>query len=220
MLYSHKHKCIFIHIPKCAGTSIERALNLNFVLAKSLPFTVSRWHCQKDTTIRRLGENVWTAYYKFSIVRNPWDRVISAWHMFESKPWCRQERSYTLDEFIDIIINDRIGYKANYITKWQKKRWEHSIENIRHHTLPATHPYYGLYENGNLTVDHCGRYETLQTDFINILKNLENTSNIELPHALQTNRYSDYKHYYKDSGLIRIIGEFYKKDCEYFGYEF
>ena len=25
-MISHKHKCIFIHIPKCAGTSIENAL--------------------------------------------------------------------------------------------------------------------------------------------------------------------------------------------------
>ena len=25
-MVSHKHKCIFIHIPKCAGTSIEEAL--------------------------------------------------------------------------------------------------------------------------------------------------------------------------------------------------
>ena len=25
-MISHEHKCIFIHIPKCAGTSIESAL--------------------------------------------------------------------------------------------------------------------------------------------------------------------------------------------------
>jgi len=25
-MISHKHKCIFIHIPKCAGTSVEYAL--------------------------------------------------------------------------------------------------------------------------------------------------------------------------------------------------
>lgn len=221
MLYSHDYKCIFIHIPKCAGTSIEECLELNFVLeAENLTYLQieKRWHCSKAQTIQKLGKKTWESYFKFSFVRNPWDRIISAWRMFETKSWCQLDQSYSLSEFIDLVTDEKIDYHANYLTKWQKESWQHSLENVRHHTLPATHPFYGLVEDEKLTVDFCGRFENLQSDFAKVTEKLG--VEIQLPHRLKTDRSSNYQDYFKDSALIERIRDYYQKDCELFEYEF
>jgi hypothetical protein len=71
-MISHEHKCIFIHICRCAGSSIEQ------------------WICGDDwweiepktkhllaSQARSLYKRYWDDYFKFSIVRNPIDRMIS-----------------------------------------------------------------------------------------------------------------------------------------------
>ena len=96
-MINHKYKCIFIHIPKTGGSSIESTLDGR-----------DWWHWTdnlNDTTWSRDGEkrddlvnphtsilkhiNVeearkayfeeWRAYYKFTIVRNPYDWIFSCY---------------------------------------------------------------------------------------------------------------------------------------------
>jgi len=62
--YIDKH--VFIHINKCGGTSMERALGIPLL--------------NHDSAIERrevLGEQVWQQRYKFALVRNPYDRIDS-----------------------------------------------------------------------------------------------------------------------------------------------
>lgn len=74
-MISHKHKCIFIHIPRTGGSSIELAI-------KGYPWWVGnleKKHMSASETRKYYGEDIWNEYFKFSFVRNPWDRVISLW---------------------------------------------------------------------------------------------------------------------------------------------
>ncbi|HSH75802.1 MAG TPA: sulfotransferase family 2 domain-containing protein, partial [Longimicrobiales bacterium] len=61
-------RCIFVHIPKCAGFSVARSLFGNLAGGH---LTVRKYQM-----IYRRRE--FSEYFKFTFVRNPWDRVVSA----------------------------------------------------------------------------------------------------------------------------------------------
>jgi len=70
-----KRRLLFIHIARTGGTSIETA------------FAGMDWYCIDMPTKHlsasqarsRYGEDVWNSFIKFTVVRNPWDRVASMW---------------------------------------------------------------------------------------------------------------------------------------------
>lgn len=65
----HEHKLIFIHINKCAGCSIEKAFGQPL-----------KDHRLPHEIIANIGYDKWQEYFKFSIVRNPWDRLVSQYN--------------------------------------------------------------------------------------------------------------------------------------------
>ena len=65
-------------------------------------------------------------------------------------------------------------------------------------------------------VDFIGRFESLIDDFQKLCHLLGITC--KLPHAGKT-KHNNYKEYY-DKESREIVGEFYKKDIEIFGYKF
>ena len=85
MVWCKNNKLIFIHIPKTGGTTIEKFFNLRKKIngygdasgdfkGKSLQHLIG-------LDIRKiLGEKVFNNFFKFTIVRNPIDRVISEYY--------------------------------------------------------------------------------------------------------------------------------------------
>ena len=91
-MISHKHKCIFIHIPKAAGTSIERvfmddlgldmdnrhALLLGKNTNKTMgPRRVSHLTAQEMLDQHFISQELFDTYFKFAFVRHPVDRLYS-----------------------------------------------------------------------------------------------------------------------------------------------
>lgn len=80
---SHKHKFIFIHIPKCGGQSLLQAKRQNAML---YPHLGNGDICPGGHRTlagimqdRRLNWEDVKDYWKFTIVRNPYDRMVTAW---------------------------------------------------------------------------------------------------------------------------------------------
>ena len=67
-MISHKHKFIFVHIPKTGGTSIE-SLFIRNAHIKDVP--------GKHHMVRNLDGELLKKYFAFTFVRNPWDRMVS-----------------------------------------------------------------------------------------------------------------------------------------------
>ena len=103
MPISYKLNTIFVHIPKTGGSSIERALdtvledqfyspdrakniNLPFICNKLNPSEYEQCinRCPQHFTLNQLKtilpETIYTNFYKFTIVRNPYDRLVSEFY--------------------------------------------------------------------------------------------------------------------------------------------
>lgn len=94
MIVSHEHKLIFIKNGKTAGTSIEVFLSGvcgdTAIVTPIYPQVAT--HCPRNhegfynrmtaSEIReKLGLKVWNRYYKFCVERNPWEKILSYYHM-------------------------------------------------------------------------------------------------------------------------------------------
>jgi len=109
MIYSRKHNYIFIHIPKTGGTSLARALEARAaaddIMLGDTPKARKRRHRVKGVAAAgRLWKHSMLSDIVglvtpeqiaqarvFTMVRNPWDRVVSYYHSITPKlpPLCR-----------------------------------------------------------------------------------------------------------------------------------
>lgn len=72
-MIDHQYKCIFIHIPRTAGSSIEQWIN-----GQDWWITDSPTKHIIASQAKHLYADYWKDYFKFSIVREPISRVISS----------------------------------------------------------------------------------------------------------------------------------------------
>ena len=74
-MINHQYKVIFVHVIKTGGVSIATALGMKR----------TNYHKSASQIKKKLGENIWNEYFKFTFVRNPWDKIVSQYHFNRSK---------------------------------------------------------------------------------------------------------------------------------------
>tara|TARA_A200000159_G_scaffold54006_1_gene50054 strand:- start:27253 stop:27858 length:606 start_codon:yes stop_codon:yes gene_type:complete len=199
-MISHKHKCIFIHIPRTAGSSIEVALQGK-----------DQWRLEPGTkhlvasTAKKLHKDYWDEYFKFSFVRNPWDRMVSM-----SK----------FPSFYGCAIKNNLLCVKGYINKFSPVEIDpRSASEKDRSSIPVIQD--AVYLNIlNEELDFIGKFENLQQDF-NTVCNEIGIAEQELP-RLHKSSHKHHQHYteYYDDETREIVAEKYRKDIEYFGYKF
>lgn len=200
-MISHEHKCIFIHIPKCAGSSIERIFNGSQYVEWDDHNKIWTQHATAEQ-IKQLYFKNYDDYFSFTFTRNPWDRAISDYF------WTKKDLKIE-DSFKNYLL-----LKKNFDTP--KLRYPHLNSSGRGDHILAQSDFV-LNSNGEQIVNFVGAFENLQKDF-NIVCDKIGIPQRQLPHVNK----SKHKHYteYYDDETREIVAEKYAKDIEYFGYEF
>jgi len=219
-MISHKYRCIYIHIPKTAGSSIEKKLGhfdkfsrgvqdhrgimgvqplvfpgLKYGLFDyRLKYWLKRNIKQKVGLAEHLSQEVFNSYFKFTFVRNPWARVFS-WYKNVMRDEHHQKK---------LGIKQQLGlceFLDNYSEQWALKPQLYWIKDI----------------DGKIPLDFIGRFENLQKDFEYVAEKL-GLEDAGLPHLLAGNT-PPYVDYY-DEHSRKLVAKKYSEEIKLFGYEF
>lgn len=204
MLLSHDKKCLFIHIPKNAGTSIQQSLSSPLKDPKIIT-GIGNEKIFFHSTIRQMYHqygNCLDSYFKFSIVRNPWDRM---WSFYR----------FTLNRWPDAI--EGYDFKKFLLEFSSTMALSHLPDESIIRTQERSQLDWLTDKNGVILVDFIGKYESLNEDFVKICNNL-NIINTPLKWIRKVDG-EDYRTVY-DNETIEFIEKYYKKDIDMFGYRY
>lgn len=190
-----RHRCIFVHVPKTGGQSVST----------SLFGTCTGGHRTVTEYMQIFGEPTFNNYFKFSFVRNPWDRLVSTYH------FCRQAH----------LKMNLQRWAAEHLSQYEDfESFVRGFVNPEaiygHHIFVPQHEFV-CKEAGTLAVDFLGRYENLAQDFAHVRHTLGDPGT-DLSHLNATKR-RDYSRYYTKETQA-MVARAYRKDIELFGYQF
>lgn len=209
MLLSLEKNFIFIHIPKTAGTSITRALRpwclrpkptpwrrlLSHLPVREAPERANfNQHDRASWLRRKLPPQLYDGAYKFAVVRNPFELVVSNYQHLRRKTSRRRHRQAQRWDFKAFL---RYLERKNRLARVDQTSWISDGD-------------------GKLIVDEILRFETLAEQF-NVL-----AERLGLPAELPRSNVSapvDYRALY-DEEAKAIVRRLYVRDFERFGYEF
>lgn len=190
---SLKLKAIFIHIPKAAGTAIRVALGEPATGRHHLP-----WWVYQQASPRRFEE-----FYKFAFVRDPLDRAVSGYNYLKSGGNQAHDLSVAkhLERYND--FNEFVYYEI-------------TNGNMICHPIFRPQSWYLCDWRGDIQVDYLGRFESLATDFKNVVNALALQAYTELPVANKSPSSSGLEQISEEAK--NTISEVYCADYKIFGY--
>lgn len=119
MPINKSHKILFIHIPKCGGTSIEKFFQMQsaslFFMEKDIYKIDGVSYAPQHLTPKQLkAYPFWNEYFKFTIVRNPYHRVLSEYLWTKNKPDLNKFNNW-LDTYYSVIDKDHKLSQVDYL---------------------------------------------------------------------------------------------------------
>lgn len=194
--FNDTNKVLFIHIPKVAGSSIE----------KSLFGTKGSVGHYKAIDFIKDDPEKFQNYYTFAFTRHPLDRFVSAYEYLRQGGRNKYDKAWA-DEYL--LVHD--SFKSFVLSL--------NNETQRKQILSWMHfqPQYLFVcdESKKILVDFVGKYENIENDFIFITKQL--SFDTVLPHENKTAQRTNYHQYY-DEETLQIIYSIYQIDFELFNY--
>jgi hypothetical protein len=189
-----RHACVFIHVPKCAGSSVCSALFDNW-RPGHLPLY---WYQQQfpEHCSRSL---------KFTFVRDPLERAYSAY------AFLRGNHLGTRDHQAQVLVSSYRDFD-DFVARWLHP------ENVRRQLHFAPQTDFLVDAMGHMAMDFIGRQEHLGRDFQHLCERLGVASS--LPHLNGSiERRPEPVRDFCSLRTRRLVRRVYQRDYELLGYE-
>jgi len=169
-MISHQHSAIFIHVPKVAGQSVEHMflsqLGLGWEDRSALllrrksttekgPERLAHLTAQQYVGLGYIDQQKFDAYYKFSLVRDPYQRSLSCYHFLG------YSRIMSFEAFATRVLPKKLRQNEFFF----KPQYDYLYD-----------------QSGQLLVDFVGKLENLTHD-IEVIKEQCGIPNAVLPHT-------------------------------------
>lgn len=193
----HKWKIIFIQIPKNASTSIFERLSNNTDLINQGNHTTFFDDMQNQDS------ELFESYFSFAVVRNPYDRFISA---YEFASMDESFDKLNFNEFVKKCENNGYNFYLNEPIYFTPQFKFITIKNI-------------------ILVDEYIKFENLNEEWPKLVKKINTLhnftpikSNLNVINATPYKMNKNWEDYYTEE-TKEIIYNLYKKDFELFNYK-
>ena len=198
MIINHKHKFVFIHIPKAGGTSIS-----NYCEEK---IEGSLRNYLNNDKIEEINPHIYASdlmckfdysnYNSFTVVRNPFDLVVSQYF------WSIQNN---LPLFPD--VSDSIDYSFEDFVKLV----------IQPNAIRQPMMEFITDEHGKFLIKNFIRFENMEND----LREYFNIIDLNLEYLGHHNKslHVEYKEYYNEE-TYTLINNYFSEDIKTFNYKF
>jgi Sulfotransferase family len=201
----HSKRCIFIHIPKVAGQSIEAALQRDaspgdgsraeMGLRKRKdgeagPPRLAHLTAVEYAKLGFVSAEQYKTYFKFAFVRDPWNRSYSIYRHFGFQAYMGFEY------FLEYVLKRDL---------WRKQYW-----------FVRPQCDFVFDKSGECCVDFVGRFETIETNFRHVAQVLNLTSDV-LPHVNRGGRpgpFAVLRAVRRYPGVLRHVLSFGRSDSK------
>lgn len=208
MIISHHHRFIFAAVPKTGTHAVRQALReqlgegdieqVGLFVDKRFPWpdlaSIRHGHLSLRQVRPYVGDDAFTAYFKFAFVRNPFDRFVSycafmlrGGNVFQQRP-----------------------REAMYHFLFRDPPEGHVLFQPQAAILTAD-------DGQTVLADHVGRVEDLQASYDAICHRIGMPT--RALDRVNDSRHGDYRRYY-DQRLIEGVAARYRQDLDLFGYGF
>ncbi|MFG0285470.1 MAG: sulfotransferase family 2 domain-containing protein [Phycisphaerales bacterium JB039] len=147
-------RCVFIHVPKCGGVAITESLFGHRAGGHLM--------CRDYERIfqRIYGIDDFPSYYRFAFIRNPWDRLHSAYQFLRAGGMLPADRHFAEQHLA------RYATFGDFVKRWVN---EQNI-SLWLHFWPQVH----FLQNaaGRIDLSFIGRFETMESDYNQVRERL------------------------------------------------
>lgn len=197
--WNRRHGAIFVHIPKTAGTTLLDALGAEPVFDTHAP----------AITYRKSDPALFARAFKFTIVRNPWDRFASSFQFMKNGTNWPMQREWAARYIGDLDF-------AAFVRKLRSP-WFRNIVLSERFFWPQG--FWITDRRAAPLVDQFYRFEELSTALADIGQRLGIVVPETIPRRRKSNR-PDSTLLYSDPEMVDLVARLYAGDIARFGYCF
>lgn len=194
----YQTRSVFFHNPKTGGRSVAKVLGLED--DKHLKLI----HFEPEEARKFIFQESWGDYFKFSFVRNPWDRLVSL---------------YEFQRSVDYGLFQNQNFSHNLARSYEFDDWVQY--NYFHHKRQIRRSnWFGIPQSTwTVSVDEVYKFENFSDALAAICKRLGVTPSF--PHENRSRRINeDYRHYYKRDETIESVADIDRETIQRFAYCF